>query len=488
MLATLCVVGCWTFKQVKFKIEDILKWTGGKLVSGKRSSPVRGISIDSRTIRPGEFFLALAGTNYDGHDFIPSALERKAAGLILRDRSRVSPPLLGKAAVIQVPDPEAALVDLARGYRATLKATTVAITGSNGKTTTKNLLGQMLAGKKRTFVAPASYNNRIGVALTVLSADESREVIVFELGMNRAGEIRELGDICRPRIAVILNIGSAHIGCLGGLDQIARAKAEILETLEGEKKAILNYDDLRVMKIGKRWAGETVTFGFSPGARVRASRLRLDAAGSRFELSLPAGSIQAETNLPGRHNVMNCLAAAAAADALGITPGEIKSALRKAELPPLRMERLKWRGAELINDDYNANPDSMRAALSAWKSLPVRGRRVMVSGDMMELGDFAEKEHELWGEELADAGLDYLIFVGCLSHRAARAAGKSGFPEEKIYGCQDNQAAAEILQRLVRPGDSVLLKASRKMALEEIGRLLELRTNPGVPVTEKRVI
>ncbi len=477
---------------MKVTVEQILKWTGGKLLRGRRSSTVRGISIDSRTIRAGELFLALAGKNYDGHDFIPSSLERKAAGLILRDRSRVSLPLLGKGVMIQVPDPEAALVALARGSRSTLPAAAVAITGSNGKTTTKNILGAMLGKQRSTLIAPASYNNRIGVALTILAADESREVIVFELGMNRAGEIRELGNLCRPALAVILNAGSAHIGCLGGRDQIARAKAEILETLEGEKKVVLNYDDPRVRKMGNGWSGETVTFGFSPAARVRASRLELDAGGSRFDLTLSSGSIRVKTNFPGRYNVMNCLAAAAAADALGISPGQIKDALGKAELPPLRMERMEWEGALLINDDYNANPDSMRAALSAWKSMEVRGRRIMVSGDMMELGAFAEKEHELWGQELAAAGLDYLVFVGPLSRRSARAAGESGFPEDKIHFCPDNQAAAEILRRLVQPRDSVLLKASRKMALEEIGRRLSgprrIVDLPGRSTTKKRAV
>lgn len=472
---------------MKVTLEQILKWTGGKLLSGKRSSVMKGISIDSRTIRPGELFLALRGENYDGRDFISSALERKAAGLILRDWPGDSLSRPGETAVIQVPDPEAALVDLARGYRSRLKAAAVAITGSNGKTTTKNILGAMLEKQKRTLIAPASYNNRIGVALTVLAADESREVIVFELGMNRAGEIRELGGICRPRIAVILNVGSAHIGYLGGREEIARAKEEILETLETGGKLILNYDDLRVRKMGDRWAGRTVTFGFSPAAGVRASRLKIDSRGSRFDLSLPAGKVRVETGFSGRHNVLNCLAAAAAADALGVTPDGIQAALRKAKLPPLRMERTKWRGALLINDAYNANPESMRAALSAWKSMPLRGRRVMVSGDMLELGAFSGREHELWGEELASAGLDYLVFVGPLSRRAARSAGKSGFPEEKIYSCQNNQAAEEILRRIVQAGDSVLLKASRKMALEEISRRLNSGRG-GRPVTEERAV
>lgn len=460
-------------------IETITGWCEGRLLRGDPGLRVRGVSIDSRTVRPGELFIALPGRNFDGHDYIGVAFKKKAAAVILERVPERQPSMTEAKAIIQVESSERALIGLARRYRAGLDLRVIAITGSNGKTTTKNLIGHLLGTMLETMVAPASYNNRLGVSLTVLKIEKTHRAAVFELGMNRPGEILELGRLCRPQIGVILNVGPAHIGFLGGLEEVGRAKAELLNALEGEKVAVLNYDDPRVKAMAGFAPGPVVGFGIESPAPVRAVDVDCSGSHSEFDLSLFGRRARMRAPLPGLHNLYNLLAALAVAHHFGLTLRQMRDAVERVTLPPMRMEAVGFKGAVLINDAYNANPASMRAALAAWLQMPVPGRRFMVSGDMKELGDFAESEHFAWGKELGGAGVDYLVFVGELSRHGARGAVERGFPPERILTADGLQTAVEFLEKMVREGDGVLLKGSRAMGLEGIVGKLGLQPAPG---------
>lgn len=439
------------------------------MLQGGPDRRVTGVSIDSRIILPGELFLALKGKNFDGYNFAGEALGKGASGVIMeRDPPPGGWPGGSGRALIRVDNAEKALTNLARGYRSQLNPAVIAITGSNGKTTTKDLVGQLLGTKLKTVVAPASYNNRIGVSLTVLRIRKGDQAAVFELGMNRRGEIRELGAICRPRIGVILNVGPAHIGFLGSLEEIASEKAELLKTMEKEKTAVLNSDDGKVRKMGETAPGPVIRFGLNPPAEVRAANPVFSGGGVEFDLYFFSKKYRMTSPLPGLHNLYNLLAALAVARQFGLSLDQMQKAVSQATLPRMRMETIGIRGATIINDAYNANPVSMRAALAAWLQRPVPGRRIMVSGDMNELGDFARREHRSWGRELGKAGLDYLIFVGPWSGESARAAAEEGFPRNKILVTDKREAAAEYLKETLVAGDSVLLKGSRLMVLETI--------------------
>ncbi len=453
------------------RIRTIAGWTKGNLERGDPEGTASGVAIDSRTIRPGEIFLALAGGRYDGHDYAAAALDSGAAGVILSRPAAEIERREGEFALIRVGAGLPALAGLARGYRRLFSPAAIAVTGSNGKTTTKNLIGLFLGEDRATLTAPASYNNLIGVSLTILRLSGTDRAAVFELGTNHPGEIGELARLCRPSRAVITNIGPAHLGRFGSLEAVAAEKGQVLEALEGEKTTFLNTDDPRAAALAGRAPGEVIGFGLEPPARVRALDIRRRPGGVSFRATLRGGELPIEAPLPGRHNILNLLAALAVGDHFGVDPEAMRQAALKAALPPGRMERIRLGGAEVINDAYNANPVSMTAALAAWLEMDCPGRRILVSGDMNELGDFSEAAHREWGERLSGSGLDTLIFLGPLSRAAAEAARATG-GTVRVETVDDCREAAEILNAIVRPGDSVLLKGSRKMGLEEIVEIL----------------
>jgi UDP-N-acetylmuramoyl-tripeptide--D-alanyl-D-alanine ligase len=453
------------------RIDTIAGWIKGRLERGAPGSVAAGVAIDSRTIRPGEIFLALAGERYDGHDYAAAALDSGASGVILSQKVGEIDRRREEFALIRVRDSREALAGLARGYRRLFDLAAIAVTGSNGKTTTKNLIGLFLGRERATLTAPASYNNLIGISLTILRLSAEHRVAVFELGTNRPGEIRQLARLCRPSVAVITNIGPAHIGRFGSLERIAAEKAEVIRELEGEKTVFLNTDDPRAAALAARHSGETFGFGFSPPARIRALDVQPVPGGVSFRATLPSGELSIEAPLPGRHNILNLLAALAVGDHFGIDPGAMRQAALRAVLPPGRMEIIPLGGAEIINDAYNANPASMAAALETWLGMECSGRRILVSGDMNELGDFSQTAHREWGERLARLGIDCLIFLGPLSRMAAAAVRTAG-GRSRLETVDSCRAAAAILQEVVRPGDSVLLKGSRKMGMEEIVEIL----------------
>ncbi len=455
------------------RITTIAGWTEGRIERGDPGALAAGVGIDSRTVRPGEIFLALPGEKYDGHDYAAAALDGGAAGVILSRPVEEIERRTGEFSLIRVSDSLRALAGLARGYRKLFDLPAVAVTGSNGKTTTKNLIGLFLERDRETLIAPASFNNIIGVSLTILRLRSSHRAAVFELGTNHPGEIGPLARLCRPRLAVLTNIGPAHLGRFGSLEAIADEKASLLEELEPPGAVFLNSDDPRTAALAERVSGEVILFGFHPMARVRPLDVSYPPGGVRFRATLGGGELPIEAPLPGRHNVLNLLAALAVGDYFGVDPAAMRAAARAATLPPGRMERILLEGVEFINDAYNANPASMAAARETWQKLECRGRRIFVSGDMNELGEFSEAAHREWGASLARAGLDYLIFIGPLSRTAARSARETD-GQNRVEAVDNCRSAAEILKEIVRPGDSVLLKGSRKMGLEEIVKILRI--------------
>ncbi|NYJ07736.1 UDP-N-acetylmuramoyl-tripeptide--D-alanyl-D-alanine ligase [Petropleomorpha daqingensis] len=422
------------------------------------------VTVDSRTVGAGDLFVALPGERVDGADFVAVAAQAGAAAALSTRPDDALP-------TVVVDDPVAALGRLAAAVHARLAVTTVGITGSSGKTSTKDLLGQVLAAAGPTVSPPGSYNNDIGLPLTVLSADEDTRFLVLEMGARGPGHIARLCGIARPDIGVVLNVGSAHLGEFGSAEVIAQAKGELVEALPENGTAVLNADDPRVIGMAPRTAARVVTTGIREPADVRATGVRLDESG-RARFTLHAGGEEQDVALRvvGEHQVANALSAAGAALAAGLSPAAVATALSAAE------PRSRWRmevgrrpdGVTVVNDAYNANPESMRAALAALTALPGE-RRIAVLGAMAELGPGGGAEHERLGRDAAAAGVDLVVAVGADAVGIASGAAAAGRrPGEESVHVPDRAAARALLSELLRPGDVVLVKASRSYGLERL--------------------
>jgi UDP-N-acetylmuramoyl-tripeptide--D-alanyl-D-alanine ligase len=460
---------------IPLPLARIAQVAGGELRGDPEALVTGEVVIDSRRVSPGGLFAAVAGEHADGHDFAAAAV---AAGAVAVLATRPVP-----VPSVLVADIPAALAALARFVIDALPGARVAgITGSSGKTSTKDLAAQ-LAERLGPTVAPAgSYNNEFGHPLTVLRADASTRFLVLELSARGAGHIAYLCRVAPPRYGVVLNVGHAHAGEFGGLDQVARAKGELVEALPADGVAILNADDPRVLAMAARTPARVVTFGQSHQSQpsIRAADVRLDDLGRpSFTLLTPAGSAPVTLRLHGAHNVPNALAAAALAAELGLGPDDIADGLSAA------VARSRWRmevrqradGVTVINDAYNANPESVRAALEALAHLAQDGRGFAVLGHMAELGDSSRASHQDIGEfaaRVGDCGLAGLIAVGeeaaPLLDGAARVR---SWPGEAL-AVPDGQAALGLLGNRLKPGDVVLVKASRAARLEGVAaHLLE---------------
>jgi UDP-N-acetylmuramoyl-tripeptide--D-alanyl-D-alanine ligase len=452
--------------------------TGGQL-HGDPDIVVRGeVVIDSRRVSPGGLFAAVAGEHADGHDFAAAAVAAGAAA-VLATRPVPVPSVL-------VADIPAALAALARNLVDALPGVAIAgITGSSGKTSTKDLAAQLVERLGPTIAPAGSFNNEFGHPLTVLRADAATRYLVLELSARGPGHIAYLCGIAPPRYGLVLNVGHAHAGEFGGLDQVAQAKGELPEALPPDGVAILNADDPRVAAMSARTQARVVTFSAAghPQAGIRAAGVRLDELGRpAFTLLTPDGSAPVTLRLHGAHNVPNALAAAALARELGLDPGGIADGLSAA------VARSRWRmevrqrpdGVTVINDAYNANPESVRAAIDALAHLALRqsgggGRAFAVLGHMAELGDTAQVRHEEIGEyaaRVADSGLAGLIAVGEEAAPLLTGARRvRSWPGEAVR-VPDGAAALDVLANQLKPGDVVLVKASRAAHLEGVAAAL----------------
>ncbi|MFJ9587124.1 UDP-N-acetylmuramoyl-tripeptide--D-alanyl-D-alanine ligase [Streptomyces acidicola] len=423
---------------------------------------------DSREAGPGSLFVAFVGERVDGHDFARQVVEAGAAAVL------ASRPVGVPAIVVE--DVQTALGALARHVVQKLGTTLVALTGSAGKTSTKDLIAQVLQRKAPTVWTPGSLNNEIGLPLTALGATEETKFLVLEMGARGVGHIRYLADLTPPKIGLVLNVGSAHIGEFGGRDQIARAKGELVEVLPEEGAAILNADDPLVRAMASRTKAKVILFGESGEADVRAENVRLTDSGQpAFRLQTPSGASDVTMRLYGEHHVSNALAAAAVAHELGMSAEEIATALSEAgSLSRWRMEVTERPdGVTVVNDAYNANPESMRAALRALAAMGNGRRTWAVLGKMAELGDEALAEHDAVGRLAVRLNVSKLVAVGGreASWLQLGAYNEGSWGEESVH-VSDAQAAVDLLRSELRPGDVVLVKASRSVGLESVAQAL----------------
>ncbi|HZF89561.1 UDP-N-acetylmuramoyl-tripeptide--D-alanyl-D-alanine ligase [Streptomyces sp.] len=423
---------------------------------------------DSREVGPGSLFAAFVGERVDGHDFAPQVV---AAGAVAVLGSRP----VGVPAIV-VDDVQAALGALARHVVNELGTTLVALTGSAGKTSTKDLIAQVLRRKAPTVFTPGSLNNEIGLPLTALSATEETRFLVLEMGARGIGHIRYLTELTPPKIGLVLNVGSAHIGEFGGREQIAQAKGELVEALPEDGTAVLNADDPYVRAMASRTKAKVLLFGEADEADVRAENVRLTDTGQpSFTLHTPSGCSDVTMRLYGEHHVSNALAAAAVAHELGMSAEEIATALSEAgSLSRWRMEVTERPdGVTVVNDAYNANPESMKAALRALAAIGKGRRTWAVLGKMAELGDESLAEHDAVGRLAVRLNVSKLVAVG--GREAAwlqlGAYNEGSWGEESVH-VSDAQAAVDLLRSELRPGDVVLVKASRSVGLESVAQAL----------------
>lgn len=448
---------------------EILKATGGSLLRGGAEWSCFGLSTDTRTLREGNLFIALTGDRFDGHDCLAAAAQKGAAGLLVRtDR-------LGKLdigtkdlPVIGVPDTLRALGDIAAMWRRRFPLPVIAITGSSGKTTTKEMIAAIAAQSRRVLVTEGNLNNQIGLPQTLLRIREEDKLAVVEMGTNCPGEIARLAEIAAPDIGLITNIGPAHLEGLGSIEAIREEKGALFEVMNGQGTAIINRDDDAIGILARRLRGDRITFGLEPGADVTARRIEAAGPeGSRFTLFIDGTGVPVRLASPGRHNVRNALAAAAAVRALGIGREEIAAGLAAFSPVPGRMEiRRLGNGAFVIMDTYNANPASMRESLMTLQGLREKGNAIAILGDMLELGKQAQELHEETGSLLAKTGVDRVFLKGPLSRSTAAGAVKKGFPEERIAFFDDPEELLDSLRSFLKKGDWILIKGSRKMKME----------------------
>jgi UDP-N-acetylmuramoyl-tripeptide--D-alanyl-D-alanine ligase len=428
-----------------------------------RHAIAQGYSIDTRTVRPGELFFAVKGERLDGHDFVEQALKAgAAAAVVARDRAGK---YAHKSGLLVVEDTLAALQKLATAVRKLWAKPLIGITGSAGKTTTKEAIAHLLSTRYRVLKSEGNFNNHFGLPLMLLKLEPEHDVAVIEMGMSHLGEIRALAAIAQPEMGVVTCVAPVHLEFFDSLAGIAHAKYELVEALPPGGTAVLNADDEYVSQFGRDFRGKVVTFGISPGADVRAEKFEsLGTAGSRFEL-IAGGCRETVTSpLVGKHNVYNMLAAVAVALERGLSPSEAGAALGSLSASDKRGQVIQVGDTTVINDCYNSNPKALDAMVDSLATMPA-GRRIVVAGEMLELGLAAEELHRRCGQHVADRGIDVLIGVRGQARQMVEAARKRGMATAEFM--ESPEQAGEWLAREARKGDVVLLKASRGVKLEK---------------------
>jgi UDP-N-acetylmuramoyl-tripeptide--D-alanyl-D-alanine ligase len=444
-------------------ILQIVDLAGAKLEQGDGNASIERISTDSRTIKKGELFVALRGENFDGHKFVEEVAKSSAAGAIVDPKWNSKAPKT--FAIIRAEDTLLAYQNLAANYRKSLQIKVLGITGSNGKTSTKDFAASVLGRKFRVTKTQGNFNNHVGLPRTILEANSKHEVGVWELGMNHPGEIAALAKIAAPDAAIITNVGVAHIEFMGSRDAIATEKGALAEAVGADGTVILNADDPFSRKISERTRAQVIFAGTSEGT-IRAIDIQQSADGSEFTIIEGAHRCRAQLPVPGIHMVQNALLAVAAGRAFGLSLEEAAGGLASAPLTKARLQIKGINGVQFLDDSYNANPDSMKAALQTLVELDADGKRIAVLGEMRELGKETQRGHEDVGECAASLGVDYLIGIGEMGAVIARAAVKAGLKESLAVG--STSEAADRLIEIAEPGDLVLIKGSRLVHTEEV--------------------
>lgn len=446
---------------MKLSVREILGVTGGEISNSDETGLCEGFSTDSRTVRKGEFFIAIKGDKFDGHDFILQAVSRGARGVIAGYRAAgVEKAKVGN--YIVVPDPLQAMGKLASYLRKKASIPVICVTGTNGKTSVKELTSQLLSLKYKVLKSQKSFNNIIGLSLTLFSLEKEHEIAVLEIGTNHPGEILSLGEIASPDTAVITNVGNGHLEFFGDRRGVFREKVSILKTLSAKGSAFLNGDDELLAAVPKK--EKLKFFGTSLLCDLRVSEIVQEGTGHAFSLN----GMRFYVPFEGEHNVYNAAAAVSVALHYGVDPEKIKMKLCEISLPGMRLEKVVLGGVTFLNDSYNANPDSFESALRVLNGTETAGKKWVVAGDMLELGERSSALHGNVGKSIAGKKIDFLVTVGDLSARIAEGAVTGGMDKKNVYIAPDHESAARILKKTACPRDIVLVKGSRGSRMEEV--------------------
>ncbi len=453
-------------------IEDLLKITRGSLIQGGEPTFFRGVSTDSRTVSEGDLFIALKGPRFDGHHFALEAFKKKAGGVLIEEGKAGDIRWNGDRSkpVIAVKDTLSALGDIAHDWRRRHGIPLVALTGSNGKTTTKEMISACLATTFPVLKTKGNLNNLIGVPLTLLSLTDRERIVVLEMGMNVPGEIRRLTEIAEPDVGLITNIQNVHLEGLGSVERLTEEKGELFRRMRKDGTILVNQDDPRVTELAEDYPGQRITFGTEHPADVMAKEIQLRGArGTSFTLLLEGEVMEIHLPLLGRHFVPDALCAVAIASLFGVELQPIKETLENFRSFPMRMEIVRLQGgATLINDAYNASPYSTELALEALAGAKGTGRAIAVLGDMLELGSFTKEGHEQIGKKVSDLSIDFLLVLWEEASTVVETAIRHGFPKENARIAGSHAEAISLLRERIQDGDWVLVKGSRRMAMEKI--------------------
>ena len=454
-----------------FHVRDVVEWTGGRLLHGAPETLLRGASIDSRGVGKGELFVAIRGPRHDAHAFLAQAAERGAAALVVQRDCALVPALLSRespVAIVAVDDTTHALGAVARGHRSGFGGPVVALTGSNGKTTTKEMCAAILSVAGPCLKTQGNLNNEFGVPLTLLRRDAEHRFLVIEIGMNHKGEIAPLTAIAMPTVGIITNVGTAHIENLGSQEEIAHEKGDLVAGLAPTATAVLNAADPRVLAQRARTRARVLTFG--DGGDVRAEHVTpLGSRGFAFDVVTAQGRVAVHVAGLGESSVVNALAAAAGALAAGATLGDVASGLGRYRPIGGRMEPVELpRNIIVINDTYNANPQSMEVALRSLAELKGRARGFAVLGDMGELGATSLDAHRATGRLVAELGIEYLFTLGHYAKETAAGALSAGMDASRVRVATDHRDASDRLREILQGDDWILVKGSRSMQMERV--------------------
>lgn len=462
----------------RMTVAELAGWAGGTILAGDPGAPLNGVAYDSRQVRPGDCFVALPGERVDGHDYVAAAASAGATCALISREVEIPPGM----AAIRVDDTLLALGQAAARYRATMPLAVVGVTGSVGKTTTKEMIYGVLSRRYRTLRTTGNLNSEVGLPVVLLNhLGPEYEAAVLEMGMRAPGEIAYLCSIARPRVAVVTNVGPSHLELLGSMENIARAKAELVAALPRDGVAVLNADDPRVEAMAGLAPGEVIRYSLEGAKGPRFATVQhlrpaeqpgMPVPGSAFTLVTHAGEAEVVLPAPGEHHVLGALAAAGAGLALGLSPEEIAAGLATYRPAGSRQRFVNQGGVLIIDDTYNAAPASVRAALSVLAELPGPGRAIAVLGDMYELGAYAEAGHREVGEAAART-VQELWAVGDLARHIAAGAREAGMAPERVHYTREKGEAIQGLLATIRAGDRVLVKGSRGMQMEEIVAALE---------------
>ena len=443
-------------------IAEILQAAQGTLIQGNPNTVITQVSTDSRTLKEGDLFVALVGEKFDGHNFLEGVCQQGAIGAVVSkpvaEFSQLAPPI-----IVQVNDTLIALGDIANCHRRKFDLPIIAITGSNGKTTTKDITTSVLAERFSVFKSEKSYNNQIGIPSRLMQLSDADEIAVLEIGTSWPGEIERLSQITAPTVGVITNIGPAHLELLGSIEGVAEEKGALLTHVE---HAILNADDPMTPRLAGHVCGQITTFGWQNDADIAAGEIEIDSFGKpAFTLTISGNEVE-RVHLPclGKHNIYNALAAASVGLWAGLTPTEICAGLERFVPADMRMQPIVHNDLRIINDAYNSNPESLKSALAFLSDIEIAGKRIAILGDMLELGEHSYMLHLKTGEAIP-TNIDVLCTVG--PHSRAIAEGAAGIVES-IISCDTPKQAAQELTRYAQPGDAVLIKGSRGIKLEQV--------------------